>query len=122
MIPPDGVEPPTRIPDIEIPRPLAQGVTGSRGMYTLHLRDMPPQSSAVFRMVSDQYPAPTDDPDELEATFWESLTNAASAASADSAYYGADIDASVFAQAPEYPWNLNRLDSLVTDSFVPPSL
>ena len=113
MIPPDGVEPPTRIPDIEIPRPLAQGVTGSRGMYTLHLRDMPPQSSAVFRMVSDQYPAPTDDPDELEATFWESLTNAASAASADSAYYGADIDASVFAQAPEYPWNLNRLDSLV---------
>ena len=113
MIPPDGVEPPTRIPDIEIPRPLAQGVTGSRGMYTLHLRDMPPQSSAVFRMVSDQYPAPTDDPDELEATFWESLTNAASAASADSAYYGADIDASVFAQAPEYPWNLDRLDSLV---------
>ena len=82
-------------------------------MYTLHLRDLPPQSSAVFQMVSDQYPAPTDDPDELEATFWESLTNAASAASADSAYYGADIDASVFAQAPEYPWNLDRLDSLV---------
>ncbi|KAK9810617.1 hypothetical protein WJX73_004683 [Symbiochloris irregularis] len=96
--------------DIQIPQPIKQLATGSRGLYRLLLVQGKAQSLAKdFRpMATDKDNAPpcTDSREELERHYWRNLT-------LRPPHYGADIEGSLFDRGLK-GWNLRHLDSLLT--------
>ena len=107
----------SKLGDTVIPSPIKQALAGIGGVYEYTFLEQPPISVSQFRIRADEYRKRhigkefdedhTDEfCDELARKFWKRL-----GPTMEPSIYGADMEGSLFNDAPACGWNVDRLES-----------
>ena len=110
----------SKLGDVMIPSPIKQALSGMGGVYEYTLVEQPPVSVSDFRDQADAYRKrqvgrefDTDDSDDfcndLARRFWRRL-----GPTMEPSTYGADMEGSLFRDAPACGWNVDRLESCLS--------
>lgn len=98
---------------VKIETPVKQRVIGRAGVYEVQLLEMKPMSVADMAKYSDDNSFYEPSYEEREKRFWKNIGS--SNGIWKDPIYGADILGSLFQDKDACGWNLNRLDSILTD-------
>jgi hypothetical protein len=98
--------------NVRIPTPIKQCVVGGTGVYEVQLFEQKPMTAAQMAQFAETNVYYEDDFSVREKKFWRTIGSNGYWADP---IYGADVQGTLFGESDASGWNLNKLDSILTD-------